>query len=132
MNWQLTEDALGAGQPGYICTRHELRFPLGEACSRCASDPGDDATAEHTSREIDRVLMARANGFRGNAVAFARQARKHLKGTDRDANAAAKLSAEAIKWHRLAFEIEDRVSSRDHDRELIQHEREMSGLRASH
>jgi hypothetical protein len=98
----------------------------------CATDPGDGPEAKHESTEIDRLLMAESQQFKTIARAFERELKTLIKGTDAEKNIAAKFSAEAIKWHRLALEQADKVSARDHDRELVAHEREMSGLRASH
>ena len=52
--------------------------------------------------------------------------------TDRDVSSAAKAYAEGTKIRRLALEIYEKRASREHDRMLIRHEREMSGLRGSH
>jgi hypothetical protein len=54
------------------------------------------------------------------------------EGTERDVSAAAKAYAEGTKIRRLALEIYEKRASREHDRMLIRHEREMSGLRGSH
>lgn len=40
----------------------------------------------------------------------------------------AKLYDTALKWHRASREIRDRRREIDHDRMLIEHEREMAGL----
>lgn len=99
----------------------------------CATDPGDGPEAKHESTEIDRLLMARANEYRSLGRFLHRIGKERLQdGSPNDWGAATKVIAEGTKLQRLADETEDRVSARDHDRELIAHEREMSGLRASH
>jgi len=127
VNWQPTADGTG-----YVCTRHGETFARAEVCQACATDPGDGPGETFESEEVDRRLMRLANEFRGHGRAMWNAAHLRLKGTETDQNTAAKLSAEAVKWQRLALELEDKVSARDHDRKLIRHEREMSALRGTH
>lgn len=128
MSWTLTSDGTG-----YVCTRHGTTFARAEVCHECASDPGDGPGEIVESEDLDRKLLALANEFRGAGRVMWREAKSLLEdGTAQDKNTAAKLSAEAVKWQRLALELEDKVSARDHDRKLIRHEREMSALRGTH
>lgn len=125
MNWQTTAD-------GYTCTKHDQSFARGEVCQACVADPGEGQSST-SSETLDAGLVQRAFGFRSLAKFLHRTGKETIEdGTALDMSVACKLIAEGTKLERLALELEDRVSSRDHDRALIAHEREMSGLRGSH
>lgn len=85
------------------------------------------------SVERDRDLLIEAADQLSLGKLYHRKAREMLEeGNASDKVQSCKLAAEGTKLRRQAQELKDRVSARDHDRDLIRHEREMSGLRGSH
>jgi hypothetical protein len=117
---------------GHRCESHNVSFRIGEVCHACVVDPGAAQSATD-SIAIDAQHLARGAEFRTLAKYLHREGRDLIAdGTAQDKSVACKLIAEGTKLERLALELEDRVSARDHDRTLIRHERDMSGQRGSH
>jgi hypothetical protein len=131
VNWTLIESP--GERPRRHCKRHDETFGIGEVCQSCVADPGDEPGARVTSEAVDADLSKRALEFRSLAKFLHKNGRTLIEdGTALDKGVACKLIAEGTKLERLALEIDDKVSGRDHDRTLIAHEREMAGLRGSH
>ena len=121
MNWSPTAD-------GYHCRAHDERFKRGHVCSRCAVEPA--AEDPGTSESIDAELLAFSGECGRNARTMWGRAEDLLEdGTAIDVNTAVKCSDAAVKWHRLALEVKDRVAGRRQLREAIAHESTMSGSR---
>lgn len=122
MYWTDTTD-------GHHCTRHDFAFKRGEVCHQCVVDPGEAPGGVADNPAYHVALAARISEYASRSRICWSEVDELRKGTDRDANAAAKWSAEAVKWARLAEERQDVLDNREHDLELIRHEREMAGLR---
>lgn len=122
MRWQTTDN-------GHHCTEHGESFARGEVCSRCASEPDETPGAPQLSEAIDEEIAADAQEARSHARRLWREAESMLDDGGRDRVDAAKLSAEAAKWWRIALEAKDKVASRKHLREAMEHEKAMSGVR---
>jgi hypothetical protein len=125
MRWQPTD-------AGHYCTEHGETFARGEVCTRCVSEPSTPPGAPQLSEDIDREIVALAGEFTSRARRLWREADTLLGGTDLEKNIAGKLSSESAKWERLALEAKDKVASRKHLREAMEHERAMSGQRGRH
>lgn len=95
------------------------------------TDPGDPPSAEKSSEEQDRELAAQAAEYQSRARKLWREVVELVDGTDRDVNAAAKLSAESAKWERLAMDTRDRLAQRKHLREALEKRASMSGKRGN-
>lgn len=120
-SWQSTPE-------GHHCTRHDVKFKRGEVCQRCVSDPSPNQPVEvgGKSVEIDNALLARAGEHRSLAKFLHGEGRDMIEdGTAQDKSVAVKLIDAGTKLERLAIEIEDRVSSRDYGRGLMEHEKSM-------
>ena len=126
MNWTDTSD-------GHHCNVHGVDFLRGEVCGACVTAPGKTIEIIPSSDEIDQALRIEASSHRSLAKYLHRKGREVLDdGTPRERADACKLIAEGTKLARLAGELEDRVSNRQHDRFLVAHEERMSGQRGDH
>ncbi len=122
MTWQPTET-------GHRCDKHGESFDRGEVCSLCVVAPDVAPGAPQLSEDVDLEISALARDFTSRARLIWRNAAAMLEGTPMDKIQSAKLSAESVKWERLALEAKDKVAARKHLREAMAHEREMSGVR---
>jgi len=93
------------------------------------TDPGDDVTGVTDRPEYQKALAARISDYESRSKACWSECEAMRGGTDRDGNTAVKWSAEALKWARLREEMQETLDRRAHNLDLINHEREMSGLR---
>lgn len=118
MNWVTTEF-------GHRCNKHGVTFARGDVCRECINDPGPapTGTVEHNDSDLASIIaktMTRAESlwtYYENNI-----------GGD-NAGLAIKATSEHTKLLRIALEYADRRESREFDRELLAHEREMAGLR---
>lgn len=123
MYWTDTAD-------GHHCTRHDYAFKRGEVCHRCVTDPGESPGGIVDIPEYQQALNARISEYEARSrTCWRKVAEIDEDGTAREENVAVKWSAEAVKWARLAEERREVLDRREHNLELIRHEREMSGLR---
>lgn len=123
MNWETTAD-------GHHCKRHDHSFLRGEVCHKCVADPGEDSDGTLDSAEVDHEILALASEYSTRSRRLWREATETLdNGTAMDKSVSCKLSAESAKWERLALEAKDKIAQRKHHREVMAHERAMSGQR---
>jgi hypothetical protein len=114
------------------CPTHGTKLTGGVPCFECVAHKTPIAV-EETSEDIDDRLLAEANEYIGHSRVLWNVAERLIKeGTPLELNTAAKLSAESVKWARLAREIRGEVSQRRQLRVAIAHEKEMQGKRGSH
>jgi hypothetical protein len=113
---------------GHRCNRHGAEFSRGDVCHRCITDPGDPVVA-FTEEDDDADLRARINEARERERLLIRHGRDWLDGTDKEKSLGLKAFDCASKWARISNELQQIIEDRDHDRRLIRHEREMSGIR---
>lgn len=126
MNWIDTQD-------GHHCNVHDVDFLRGEVCTGCTTAPGNPIEVVPSSDDIDKQLRAEAAAHRSLSKFLHRAGKAVLEeGTTRERADACKLIGEGTKLARLAGELEDRVSNRQHDRFLVAHEERMSGQRGEH
>lgn len=114
----------------YRCRIHACEFERGEVCLDCIDEPGPmpgEQIGDET--EHDRELARREAHMFSLGKAAHRYAREKMKEDPADA---AKLLAEGTKLIRAANEIRERRAQREHERNAILHERQMSGLRGAH
>jgi hypothetical protein len=118
VNWVTTET-------GHRCRLHGTAFSRGDVCEHCVNDPGPSPTSaiEHS----DSDLAAIVGKCMSRAESLWTYYESHINGDD--AGLAIKATSEHTKLMRLALEYADRRESRELDRELLAHEREMAGLR---
>lgn len=114
---------------GHHCTRHDFTFLRGEVCHRCITDPGEAPGGVVEDPEYQQALRARISEYESRSRVCWRKVAELDEGTEREENVAVKWSTEAVKWARLAEERQEVLDRRDHNLDLIRHEREMSGLR---
>lgn len=115
---------------GHHCTRHDFAFQRGEVCHRCIVDPGEEPGGIVEVPEYQQELKARISEYESRSRTCWRKVAEIDEGENkREENVAVKWSAEALKWARLAEERREVLDRREHNLELIRHEREMSGLR---
>lgn len=94
------------------------------------TDPGQEPGGIVDVPEYQQALQARINEYETRSrTCWRKVAEIDEEGTPREENVAVKWSAEAVKWARLAEERREVLDRREHNLELIRHEREMSGLR---
>lgn len=117
---------------GHHCNRHNADFLRGEVCHRCIADPGDEPTA-FDEGDDDEDLRARIHEARSNSRYLIRKGKEWIDdGTAQERGVGLKAFDCAAKWERIGNELQEIIEGREHDRRLIQHERQMSGLRSSH
>lgn len=118
----------------YHCHRHPdvVPFGRGEVCPLCVADPGEpvDIVAEAV---VDREAIAAEVELR----AFARRCKSVAEelieeGTAQDKSVGAKFGDLYLKAMRSWREMRTERLNVARDFELVQHDREMSGLRGSH
>jgi hypothetical protein len=116
---------------GHHCTRHDYGFKRGEVCQRCVTDPGAEPGGGIVDvPEYQQALKARIAEYESRSrTCWRKVAEIDTDGTAREENVAVKWSAEAVKWARLAEERQEIFDRREHNLDLVRHEREMSGLR---
>jgi len=121
VNWVTTEF-------GHRCKLHNVSFARGEVCGQCNDDPGPPPTSsvEHD----DTALVAIISKSLARAESLWSYYETNISSDD--AGLAIKATSEHTKLLRLALEYADRHESRQFDRELLAHEREMAGLRSPH
>lgn len=111
------------------CLTHGVELQRGIPCPQCIANPAP-VGHEATSSELDEQLLALADECIGHKRKLWNRASDLIDdGTPLDLNTAAKLSAEAAKWLRLAREIRGEVSQRRQLREAMEHEKAMTGKR---
>jgi hypothetical protein len=123
VNWVTTDT-------GHRCNLHAVDFARGETCGMCDTDPGELGESVRTSEVVDHEIISEATEFQKRGRRMWRECREILDtGTASEKHLAAKLSAEAAKWERLAIETRDRVAARKQLREAMAHEQAMSRAR---
>jgi hypothetical protein len=121
VNWQTTAD-------GHHCTRHGEKFPRGEVCQACVTDPGEGVDVQVQTTEDVRQMRMRENEFRTRAKACWRKAEELLEGTPQDGSLGTKWSAESAKWERLALEVRAAIQPQVETDELLRKYRELLAL----
>lgn len=121
MNWATTEF-------GHRCKLHGTTFARGEVCQQCIDDPGPspNSAVEHSDHDLAAIISKAMM----RAESLWTYYETNISGED--AGLAIKATSEHTKLLRLALEYADRRESREFDRELLNHEREMAGLRSPH
>lgn len=117
---------------GHYCTVHAEEFLRGEVCGACVVEPGAAPGNERGETQDERDLKVRESEFRSRAKTCWRIAARMFGEpgedvTDRDVNAACKVSAEAAKWERLALEARDRYAPKQETDDLIREVRKLRG-----
>lgn len=123
MYWITTAD-------GHHCTRHEVKFRRGEVCRPCVADPGPQIGAG-PGVVGDRDALVVEGDLLQTAKETRRLAKKLSAGTTAEKHCGAKYYDVYLKALRLWSETREPRLAREHDRSLLEHEREMSGLRGS-
>jgi hypothetical protein len=114
----------------HYCKVHSFRFDRGDVCLDCIDDPGEMPDSDPGDEtEHDRELARREQEWRSQVKFLRRTGRELILAND--TGGGAKLIAEATKLDRLATENRERRAQREHERNTIQHEREMAGLRGN-
>lgn len=125
--WQDTAD-------GHYCPKHDQAFKRLDTCTQCVSDNATE-NAPRAASDYDQRLAQRISSYQTRARKLRCLADGLYENADGDYhafNTGAKLDAEATRLDRLAEERQEVLDNREHDLQLIRHEREMSGLRGSH
>jgi hypothetical protein len=124
---------------GHRCNTHQVEFARGEVCRACADERRGalqqkikqvDGSSLNESIELDTEIARVAS----EALAFSKMLHRVSKeriddGNPNDWNAASKLIAEGTKLQRFALEAKEKLSARAHSRYLVEHEKEVRGLR---
>jgi hypothetical protein len=112
------------------CHRHDTVFPRGEVCTHCTSDPGEriDVIAQAID---DREAMAVEADVMQVAKRNKRIAEEMAAGEGRELLAAPKFDEVYLKCIRLWREMREARLTVARDWALIEHDRQMAGLRGS-
>ncbi len=114
---------------GKHCPNHDQTFARGRVCTVCrvAGNPGIEIT--EIDNEHDQDIYLEEAALDEEAKFWRRGARELWEGTPLERNTAVKAADTGLKFTRLRLEMREKRANREHDRQLIQHERAMAGLR---
>lgn len=117
---------------GKRCPLHDERFK-GDDCPRCVAVRAAGAVTVSDvadSAALDAEMLKDAEADIAFAKFLHRVSRDRIEdGNPNDWNAAAKLIAEGTKLKYRALEQKDKLSARAHSRYLVEHEKDIRGLR---
>lgn len=109
-----------------MCSRHGHRFTRLEVCPECASETIEMPTGEVGADE-DREALIVESELRQVAKTAKRIAESLSAGTTSEQNCGAKYYDVYLKAIRSWSDIREPRLQREHDRRLIEHDREMRG-----
>lgn len=134
MHWEQTPTGHRCTRPGHIDENGgPLEFPIGDVCPYCTADPGSPLEAIDSRPGTENRVLADASRLRSIARTLTARGLRFLESENcREAEAGAKLIAEARKSLESAAKLEEPVLRRDHTRFLVAERRRMhSGGRAN-